>query len=140
MPGRCLRRVFLASRRYRVLVLAGLRGKLKRRVRTTNEQLRERLIFQDLYRELDIEEAEACLGIQLAMMPIMNRNSVLELVRKQYASRAAMRRLKEIDPYALKDSPDQAAVRQNMARMLDMLERAGLMEYEEPSDAVKEVQ
>lgn len=140
MPGRSLRRIFLASRRYRVLVLAGLRGKLRRHVRTTNEQLRERLIFQDIYRELDCEEAAACLDVQLAMLPLMTRNSVLELVRKQYASRATLRRLKEIDPYATKDSPDQAAVRQNMGRMLDMLERAGLMEYEEPSDFVKEDQ
>lgn len=121
------------------MVLAGLRGKLERHVRTIEEHLRERLIFQDLYLEHDIAETDRRARVTLAMLPLLTKESVLDITRKQYASATIIRRMQQLDPFAASDTPAQAAARVSMGAMLDMLEKAGVMDYEEPSDAIKEL-
>lgn len=59
------------------------------------------------------------------------------LMRQIYSTLHQIRQDAELDPYAFKASPNQLSVQTNMTKLMSALEEANLMNYEEPSDAVK---
>lgn len=123
-----------------MLTLAGLRGKLQRRVKTTEEALRERLILQDLDAELDREAISWHALVDLifgAVGSLKNKNLISQTLTRLYRNLDGVRKLAELDPYAFRETPGHAAARQTMGKLWDVMEKAGLLEYEEPSDAVK---
>ena len=99
--------------------------------------MRERLVLQDLSGELDREEARGRVLVNAGILARVGQKELPAMMKQLYATLHQLRQYAELDPYAFTASPTQLYVQANMTKLMNALEEANLMQYEEPSDAVK---